>query len=102
MKQILRAEICILSLKQLVLEKLNPKQKIILNRVKNLEGVSVSSLVLRLKGELQCTDSALWKTIRSLRKLNLLENSSKITLTKTGRFLIEGTKNDTNSKFRYN
>ncbi|MBI4155453.1 hypothetical protein HY498_05210 [Candidatus Woesearchaeota archaeon] len=88
MKTILRAETCILPLKQLVLEKLNSKQKIVLGRVKRSEGVSVSAFVLCLKEELQCTDSALWKTIKSLRELNLLDDSSNIKLTETGKFLV--------------
>ena len=74
------AEQCTLTLKQLVLEQLNPKQRIILEKVRQFEGIQVSSLVLTLKDELQCTDSAIWKTIRSLRDMNLLSESNKISL----------------------
>jgi len=84
------AEQCTLTLKQLVLEQLNPKQRIILEKVRQFEGIQVSSLVLTLKDELQCTDSAIWKTIRSLRDMNLLSESNKISLTEIGNFLLEG------------
>ena len=81
-------ENCILPLKQLALNRLNNKQRIILSRIKQAEGVSVSNLVMCLKEELQCTDSALWKTIRSLRNLGLLDNSSSMVLTQTGKLLM--------------
>ncbi len=84
------AEQCTLTLRQLVLENLNPKQRIILEKAKQLEGIQVSSLVLMLKDELQCTDSAIWKTIRALRDMNLLSETNKITLTEIGNFLLGG------------
>jgi len=84
------AEQCTLTLKQLVLEQLNPKQRIILEKVRQFEGIQVSSLVLTLKDELQCTDSAIWKTIRSLRDMNLLSESNKISFLSIGNFLLEG------------
>lgn len=84
------AEQCTLTLKQLVLEQLNPKQKIILEKARQFEGIQVSNLVSMLKDELECTDSAIWKTIRCLRDMNLLSESNKIQLTEVGNFLLGG------------
>ena len=74
-------------LRELVLESLTETQKQILAKAKEEERISF--FVTKLRKELGCSDSTLWKSIRSLREKQLLEQQEKIKLTKIGSFIVE-------------
>ncbi|HLD02781.1 MAG TPA: hypothetical protein VJC07_03730 [Candidatus Nanoarchaeia archaeon] len=75
-------------MKQLALESLTLKQKLILEKIRLAESKTISGFVLALRRELDCADSTLWKSIKDLRSRKLLEESS-LSLTETAKFLIE-------------
>ena len=76
--------------RELVLDQLTEKQKVILRRVSCAQSLQSSRFVKILRKELQCSDSILWKGIRFLREKELLERSESIALTPLGRWIVEG------------
>ena len=76
------------ALRQLVLEQLTEKQRLILFRAPLAERQRISKFVTALRKELQCSDSILWKGIRFLREKQLLARSESLVLTPAGRLLV--------------
>ena len=74
-------------LRELVLASLTETQKQILAKAREEERISF--FVNKLSKELGCSDSTLWKSIRSLGEKQLLENEDKIKLTRVGSFIVE-------------
>ena len=82
-------------------ERLNQKQKKILFHLNKTEEKSnVTNLVCKLSTELNCSKSALWNNLKSLKKLGLLDYSSlsnkglPVKLTKVGRLIAKTLQED--------
>ncbi len=84
------------ALRQLVLEQLTEKQRLILLRAPFAERQRISKFVTALRKELQCSDSILWKGIRFLREKQLLARSESLLLTPAGRLLVGGLNGEEN------
>ena len=90
MQQIVSTEECTAVLKRIALDRLTSKQKIILEMAKQLEGDKVSDFVIKVKEKLQCSESIVWKSVKALKEIMLLSESSRISLTEIGKELLSG------------
>ena len=84
-------------------ERLTKKQKLILEYLKNgWIKTNVSRLAPKLAKELNCSESAVWNNLNSLKRAflvsygDLKNKGADVTLTKVGNLILEngGTKND--------
>tara|TARA_Y100000310_G_C20297849_1_gene630298 strand:- start:191 stop:475 length:285 start_codon:yes stop_codon:yes gene_type:complete len=84
---------CIKNLRTLALRGINKNQQDILLKISQESSPTISNIVKKIAKDQKASESTLWKGIQQLRSKNLLTKSGKLSLTPTGRFLLEG-KND--------
>ncbi|MAE49329.1 hypothetical protein CMI48_00725 [Candidatus Pacearchaeota archaeon] len=80
---------CIKNLRDLTLGSLNQSQKDFLLSVSQEPSRTISEVVKKITKDKQTSESTIWKSIQQLRSKNLLTKSGKLSLTPTGRFLVE-------------
>jgi len=71
----------------LALERLTQKQKFVLGSIGSVQG-SATFVVKTLAKRMDCAESTVWNSVRSLRRARLVELDS-ITLTLAGKLIVE-------------
>lgn len=85
----------LLLLRKILDERLTQKQKYILHYVhKNPEARSVTFLVKIISSDLDCSESAVWDNVRSLKRCGILETNNGIKLNSRVTLILEGGDND--------
>jgi len=71
-------------------ERLTQKQRHILRRLSLSKLENISGMVRSVSSELNCSESAIWNSIRVLKRCGLVESNGHIRLTYLARTLLEG------------
>ena len=82
---------------QLALSSLTSKQKNILAAIGKSSGTTISSLAKKTAGELGCSESSVWVSIKGLREAGIVAKRAKgkpVKLTVAGKILLRMMEND--------